>query len=317
MKNNKITKVASIPFVRNLVLLTSAIFGLTTTTSAQIYAGGAQSTYIGEYNFNGSTVNANLISTAYEPWNLEIFGTTLYSCNHDGSLGVYNLDGTVVSTNFLVGGGAFDVALSGTTLYATAYSSYVSTYNASTGAQINPHFIVLNPDTNVTYTDTGIAISGNHLFVAEGAPGIIEEYDATTGALIQSNFITGLHSPNDIKISGNDLFVLNQSDSIGEYDATTGAAINANLITGVPNESAFALSGTNIFVSSYTTPGVSEWTTSGQLVNSALFNLPGVNLFGYGIAATPQAVPEPATWGMLLGGLAMITLVGRRRRQIA
>ena len=74
----------------------------------------------------------------------------------------------------------------------------------------------------------------NHLFVT--GSGTVGEYNATTGATINANFITGLdfaparsgtrrqQSPlclRDRQLDGN---------IVGKYDATTGATINASFI---------------------------------------------------------------------------------------
>ena len=69
------------------------------------------------------------------------------------------------------------------------------------------------------------------------------QYSATTGALINANFITtGLTYPATLAVSGNNLFVSNfQGTTVGEYDATTGAAINASFITGLTNPSGLAV----------------------------------------------------------------------------
>ena len=72
-------------------------------------------------------------------------------------------------------------------LYITrAFSFIVSEYDANTGATINANFITApNPE--------GLALLGNHLFVANFTPnGTVGEYDANTGAAINANFITGL-----------------------------------------------------------------------------------------------------------------------------
>ena len=70
------------------------------------------------------------------------------------------------------------------------------------------------------------------LYISQQGNGAVAEYDATTGALINSSFVTGLVNPFDLTLSGNDLFVAEFSaNRVGEYDATTGAAINANFIT--------------------------------------------------------------------------------------
>jgi hypothetical protein len=40
----------------------------------------------------------------------------------------------------------------------------------------------------------GLALSGNHLFVANYGISTVGEYKATTGAAINANFVTGLNS---------------------------------------------------------------------------------------------------------------------------
>ena len=78
------------------------------------------------------------------------------------------------------------------------------------------------------------------------------EYDATTGAVINANFITGLNGPVGMVLDGNNhLFVCNvSSDTVGEYDATTGAAINPTLISGQgPHLPNIDCCGTNASVS--------------------------------------------------------------------
>jgi hypothetical protein len=66
----------------------------------------------------------------------------------------------------------------------------------------------------------------------------VGEYNATTGATINSSFISsGLSDPFGIALSGGNLFVANGADSfgapgtIGEYNATTGATINSSFIS--------------------------------------------------------------------------------------
>jgi hypothetical protein len=79
----------------------------------------------------------------------------------------------------------------------------VGKYNV-TGAPINPSFI-----TGFTFLKgpTGLALSGNALYVAYGNGGgsTVGKYDATTGALINANFITGAGG-DFLAISGNNLF---------------------------------------------------------------------------------------------------------------
>jgi hypothetical protein len=86
--------------------------------------------------------------------------------------------------------------------------------------------------------------------------GTVSEYDATTGAVIKANFITGVIHPAGLVLSGNTLFVASavaNGGSVGTYDATTGAVLNASFITTGVNQVnqpfALALSGNTLFVS--------------------------------------------------------------------
>jgi hypothetical protein len=45
------------------------------------------------------------------------------------------------------------------------------------------------------------------LYVSQTTIGIVSEYDATTETIINANFITGLNSPFELLVSGDDLFV--------------------------------------------------------------------------------------------------------------
>src|SRR4029077_583979 len=79
----------------------------------------------------------------------------------------------------------------------------------------------------------GIALSGGNLFVTNFNNNTIGEYNATTGATINSSFISsGLSSPVGIALFGGNLFVTNiGNNTIGEYNATTGATINSSFIS--------------------------------------------------------------------------------------
>jgi len=66
------------------------------------------------------------------------------------------------------------------------------------------------------------------LLASEYSSDSVGEFNATTGALINPSFITGLNGPSD-------------SNTVGEYNATTGAAINASFIKGLSNPSELAV----------------------------------------------------------------------------
>src|SRR5262249_42880589 len=80
-----------------------------------------------------------------------------------------------------------------------------------------------------------LALDGlNHLLVADRERDVVEQLDATTGAIINANFITGLNVPVGLALDdSNHLFVTNAgNNTVGEYNATTGAPINATFISG-------------------------------------------------------------------------------------
>src|SRR6266511_4252266 len=135
----------------------------------------------------------------------------------------------------------------------------------------------------------GIAVSGGNLFVTNFFDGSIGEYDATTGATINSALVSGLNYPMGIAVSGGNLFVTSFTDgSIGEYDATTGATINSALVSGLNGPAGIAVSGGNLWVVNYYAGTIGEYNaTTGATINSALVS--GLNQpFG-------MAVAEPYT----------------------
>ena len=95
--------------------------------------------------------------------------------------------------------------LNNTLFVAQQASNTVGTYNATTGAAINPSFItgLSGPQALAVLSSTLVPDS---LFVVNiGVPvgpgtGTIGKYDATTGAVINAGFITGLTSPAGIAV---------------------------------------------------------------------------------------------------------------------
>jgi hypothetical protein len=145
-----------------------------------------------------------------------------------------------------------DLAVSGNNLYALYVTgtgivgglhlpSYVSEYNATTGALIHPTLVtgLANPK--------GLAVSGGILYVGSAFSKTVGEYNATTGAAIKTALITSLNPPQSLAVSGGDLYVLFMSGTyagsyVGLYNATTGAPINSSLVTGLAQPTAIAVS---------------------------------------------------------------------------
>jgi WD40 repeat protein len=100
---------------------------------------------------------------------------------------------------------------------------------------------------------SGMARSASaQLYVSELGILTVSEYNATTGAAINSKLITRLSTPSQLAIQGNSLFVANESGSVGKYDAATGAAINPSFITGMQFfPQGLAVQGNILFVANF------------------------------------------------------------------
>jgi hypothetical protein len=71
--------------------------------------------------------------------------------------------------------------------------------------------------------------------------GIVSKYNATTGKLINADFIAGLDSPIFLGLFGNSLFEASFGGStLAKYNATTGAPINVSFISGLSSPTAVA-----------------------------------------------------------------------------
>jgi hypothetical protein len=126
------------------------------------------------------------------------------------------------------------------------------------------------------------------LYVGQVGTSNVGEYNATTGAVINANFITGLELPRGLAVSGNNLFVTNWGapySTVGEYDATTGAAMNANFATGLNTPGGLAVSGNDLFVADYGNSTVIQYdTTTGAVINFYRLASPS------GLAVTPTPI---------------------------
>jgi hypothetical protein len=303
------------------VLSIAALLAMLRNAGAQVYVSVVDfndGTIVGvsEYDANtGAAINANFISDVNTiPSAVALSGNNLFvwgsSNNSQGAvIGEYNATtGAVINANFITGlnANSFNgqtnaqvLAVSGNKLFVMNTTSTgtlrVSLYDATTGAVINADFIPL-PNNGFFMVSGTIAISGNHLFIPTRSPGFtsvqVAEYDATTGAVINADFIPN-QFPSFMAVSGNNLF-MPDGTGLAEYNATTGALINANFITLTRGVNAIALLGNNLFVGS---PGivngrglVGEYNAStGATINANLIT----GLQGpYGmVVGTPIPVP--------------------------
>jgi len=116
--------------------------------------------------------------------------------------------------------------------------------------------------------------SAQTLYVSSLAyPASVGEYDATTGAVINASFISGLQDfePYGLALSGNNLYVANNyGGTVGAYNATTGEAIAGFSLGGLNSPYGLAVSGNNLYVSSANNNTVGEYdATTGAVINAS------------------------------------------------
>ena len=167
-------------------------------------------------------------------------------------------------------------------VYVTEDPGVIGKYKTS-GKPINSKFI-----TGLNSAGAVLAVNGK-VFIGNSS-NQISEYNASTGALINASFISGLNFPLGMAVSGNNFYVANyEGDSIGLYDATTGLPINSSFITGLGYPVAIAISGNNLFVTNNydNSDGdvyISEYdATTGALIKANFIEVPPSHLFGLAV----------------------------------
>jgi hypothetical protein len=307
----------------------AALWSMPRNAHAQVYVVQYGSNgSVGEYNVTTGGANPNFITGLDFPYGIAQSGNTLFvsiygpptpSLIDRSSITEFDATtGAAIEPNFITGlNDPAGLVLSGNNLFvanfngAVAGGGSVAEYSAITGAP-NPNFTVI---TGLS-APVGLALSGNDLFVASRSSGTVGEYDATTGAPIEPNFITGLNGPSGLAVSGNNLWVSSvNSGTVAEYDATTGL-LNPNfiIIPGLSFPANLAVSGNNLFVSSMDSGTVGEYNaTTGAAINANFIT--GLS-DPTGLAAPP--IPEPSAWSMIaMGGLALLGIMFRRRHRTA
>jgi hypothetical protein len=126
----------------------------------------------------------------------------------------------------------------------------------------------------------GIAVSGGYIYVATSDPlsdlgGTIGKY-TTSGATVNAALLTGLPSPvHGIAVSGNDLYVAQQSSAwVGKY-TTSGATIDATFVAffqTVSDPVGLAVSGTDLFVTNEIPGFVGHFTTAGGTIDEQMID---------------------------------------------
>lgn len=221
------------------------------------------------------------------------------------AVGAFKSTGATINANFVTGLAGFGgIVQSGNILYVTSVvvssngessQNVVATYNATTGALINPSFVAY--PVNVEFQPAGMCISDGYLYVVATAQNAISKFDATTGEgnpyFIQNQSNNGLNGSYAIAIKGKIIYVTNNYLNpngyyyISEYNADTGKLINANFIQVTTSGELYGLAvkDNHLFVTQYGgSSSVAEYNaTSGAVIN-------------------PNFIPLPETWGIAVSG---------------
>jgi phosphodiesterase/alkaline phosphatase D-like protein len=299
-----------------------AISGNTLFVSNYDYAkdyGNAGSDTVNTYNATtGAQLQSGFVTGLNEPLSLAVSGNTLFVTNLGTSaVNAYDTTtGAAIPGKFITGlPGPTGLSTLNGILYVTDAAGDTAEYNTNNGT-----VTLINANFFNGLSGSGFVISGNDLFALNYWDGSVVQYNATTGALINAKFITGLQNPTGITISGNNLYVANYA-SLGEYNATTGATIQTKLIPTLSTGGepvGIAVLGNNLFVTNFYGNSVDEYDAStGKLIKASFIaglnqpnglTLSGNDLFvtnaiGYTVASEQFAVDVTelnATTGSLI-----------------
>ena len=161
------------------------------------------------------------------------------------------------------------------------------------------------------------AIHGNVLYLARGGDGLIGTYNATTGAPINSGFISLVSDgrfPFGLALAGNVLYVSDFNGStVSEYNATTGTLINGSFISGLQRPTGLALFGNTLYVTNSSGNSVGAYNAVTGAAIAGFVSPSGLdNPFGVAVAV----VPEPGSC-VLLASCVTAGAVWRWRRRSA
>ncbi|HEY0256563.1 MAG TPA: autotransporter-associated beta strand repeat-containing protein [Candidatus Methylacidiphilales bacterium] len=302
----------------NAFALTKAGAGTLTVTNNNIYTGG---TTIGAGAFYANNAGGSTIS------NVTSSGQTVTATNAAGSATGTGAV-TVQSTGILAGSGTISGPV--TLLAGATLSSGAAQSNAQ--SPTNPTGVDTVTGTGLTLTSSLAINAGSSLSFALGAgastgylafstPNLNSTYLSFTGntageinfgigAATTINFVdlTAYQTPyvgDTLGLRQQNPYLLMAAGADSDYAnlVTTGGLDQNGYVLGV---------GTDNKAGDYTPFNLAVYNSNGQLISGAN-NYGGLQLYLYN--GDLEVVPEPGTWALMLGGLALLVIIQRRKNQ--
>lgn len=252
------------------------------------YIGG--STQVASYNATTGALIGNPYITGIHtgPGVVTANSTEFFSANAGNDIEDYTLStGAVLNQYWIYTGEPITtLTASATVLYANLNDSSLVAYNISTGG-------LQSGFTTVSLSGAligGMVVYGNDLFVENNTTHDIAEYNATTGALITSDFYTGTAAAtfNSLNVVGTELYV-------GAYTSTSNLTKVAVISTATANT-------------------VYDATLDTITGNDDITVAPGSASYVY--VPPVLAAPEPRSWAFALLAFGAFGLLWNRRQSL-
>ncbi len=162
-------------------------------------------------------------------------------------------------------------AIANGNLYVTLTYGWIAELPLSGG---QGSFFVTGPTNPTSPTPSGVAISGDDLYLSYIATDSIEEYSLTTGSLSEfASSSSGLDGPAALAICGNILYVSNAgNNTIVDYSLTTGSSsVTGFASTGLDNCNSMAISNGVLYAANFSNSSIVDYTLAGGNSSESLF----------------------------------------------
>jgi hypothetical protein len=205
--------------------------------------------------------------------------------------------------------GAFLGILAGTALAFTAAQPAAAAALAA-GTSINSNgYVIANPTSGDISQATSLDFNTSSGAPSPGTPGVLTSYGAGAGSFagVSCNNVAGCGSIQDIAS-----LVLGPQSISNFFVLTGGNNVNPIIfnLTGITFIDRSVAGFLNVRAS-----GIFNWTGFDPTPGVFQFSAQGTNVTSFSLSA--QAVPEPATWALMLLGFGGIGIAMRRRRRPA